>query len=440
MFDLFFGRYLLEKKYVTLPQLRSMLERLKSVRVRVGVLAIHAGLMSGEQVERIVKMQRNLDVPFGTLAVQEGLLEESRLNHLLKEQNESCLSLGQLMVDDGLATYEQLEKLFREYSRDSGLLPSEIEALNRNNVNDVLESFFRTADDDLDMYRMYVQLFLKNVIRFISRDVRFDRMRTRQALLCQNLVFQKFEPASAGAGKKEVICGVAGSTSDLLEFARLFTSVSSLGLDELARDAVCEFLNLQNGLYLSQLSERGVEMRPRPSEYRRDVTVKGTSVLQVPFSLPFGEYDIVIATDPQIEDFRPEPAMFARSGRVVVADDSAVSRLILKDMLMRAGYEVVGEAADGREAVEKYMKLQPDLVTMDLTMPEMSGIEALKEILRSNPDARVVVVTVLAQNSSILEALRSGAVNYVLKPVDENTVISAVDAALRNAEWTPSVS
>jgi CheY-like chemotaxis protein len=432
MFDLFFGRYLLEKKCVTPPQLRSMLERMKSVRVRVGVLAIHAGLMSGEQVERIVKMQRNLDVPFGTLAIEEGLLDEERLENLLAQQNEACLSLGQLLVDDGIATYEHLEKLFYEYSRDSGLLPSEIEALNRNDVNGVLGSFFRTMDDEMDVYRVYIRLFLKNVIRFISQDVRFDRMETRRALLCQNLVFQELRVESPRHGKSEVIvCGLAGSTVDLLEFARLFTSIGSLGLDELARDAVGEFLNLQNGLFLSQLSEKSVEMSPSPVEYRRDVTVKGSSVFQVPFSLPSGEYDIVIAMDPLIEDFRPDEDLPARSGRIVVTDDSAVSRLILKDILLRAGYEVVGEAIDGRDAVEKYMKLQPDLVTMDLTMPIMSGVEALREILRLNPDARIVVVTVLSQNSSILDALKSGAMNYVLKPVDENTFLSAVDDALK---------
>ena len=111
---------------------------------------------------------------------------------------------------------------------------------------------------------------------------------------------------------------------------------------------------------------------------------------------------------------------------VLVVDDSRTSRRILKDILERAGYNVVYEAINGKEGVEQYRKLQPDIVTMDITMPEMDGIEALKNIKSEFPDAKVVMITAAGQKDKMMEAVKIGATEFVAKPFVEETVLEAL--------------
>ena len=111
---------------------------------------------------------------------------------------------------------------------------------------------------------------------------------------------------------------------------------------------------------------------------------------------------------------------------VLIVDDSRTSRRVLRDILERAGYKIVGEAVNGQEGFGDYVKLHPDIVTMDITMPEMDGIEALKLIKKNNPDAKVVMVTSAGQKEKMMEALKSGAVEFVSKPFVEETVLDAL--------------
>ena len=111
---------------------------------------------------------------------------------------------------------------------------------------------------------------------------------------------------------------------------------------------------------------------------------------------------------------------------VLIVDDSRTSRRILRDILDRAGYKIVGEAINGKEGVEMYEKLLPDIVTMDITMPEMDGIEALRAIRKSHPDAVVVMVTAAGQKDKMMEAVKIGAAEFVSKPFIEETVLEAL--------------
>ena len=112
---------------------------------------------------------------------------------------------------------------------------------------------------------------------------------------------------------------------------------------------------------------------------------------------------------------------------VLIVDDSRTSRRILRDILERAGYSVVGETINGKEGVEQYEKLRPDIVTMDITMPEMDGIEALRIIKASHPEAKVVMITAAGQKDKMLEAVRIGAEEFVSKPFVEETVLEALE-------------
>ncbi|NLW08481.1 MAG: response regulator [Firmicutes bacterium] len=120
--------------------------------------------------------------------------------------------------------------------------------------------------------------------------------------------------------------------------------------------------------------------------------------------------------------------------RVMLVDDAKVMRLMLARIFEQAGYEIVGEASNGLEAVEKYKEIKPDLVMMDITMPEMSGIDAVKEIRNIDPDARIIMCTAMGQRPLVVEAITAGAMNYIVKPFTPSKVLEAAKEALRGKE------
>lgn len=118
------------------------------------------------------------------------------------------------------------------------------------------------------------------------------------------------------------------------------------------------------------------------------------------------------------------------SKRVLIVDDAAFMRMMIKDILTKNGYEVVGEAENGNQAVEKFKELQPDLVTMDITMPEKDGITALKEIKQFDPNAVVIMCSAMGQQAMVIDAIQAGAKDFVVKPFQAERVIEAVSKAL----------
>ena len=115
---------------------------------------------------------------------------------------------------------------------------------------------------------------------------------------------------------------------------------------------------------------------------------------------------------------------------VLVCDDAVSMRTMLSDILQRAGLTVVGEASTGAMAVEKYCELHPDLVTMDIVMPEMSGIEAVRAITTFDPRARIVMCSALGQQAFVTAAIRAGAKEFVVKPFEPSHVLEAVQRVL----------
>ena len=116
--------------------------------------------------------------------------------------------------------------------------------------------------------------------------------------------------------------------------------------------------------------------------------------------------------------------------RILVVDDAAFMRMVLRYILVSHGHEVVDEAADGNQAVERYQECKPDLVTMDLTMPNVDGIQAIKKIRSIDPDARIIVCSAMGQQAMVMEAIQAGAKDFIVKPFQIERVISAVDKAL----------
>lgn len=118
------------------------------------------------------------------------------------------------------------------------------------------------------------------------------------------------------------------------------------------------------------------------------------------------------------------------SNKVLIVDDAAFMRMMIKEILSKNGYTVVGEASDGAQAVEKYKELGPDLVTMDITMPEMDGITALKEIKKLDPNARIIMCSAMGQQAMVIDAIQAGAKDFIVKPFQADRVIEAIKKTL----------
>jgi two-component system chemotaxis response regulator CheY len=116
--------------------------------------------------------------------------------------------------------------------------------------------------------------------------------------------------------------------------------------------------------------------------------------------------------------------------RVLVVDDAAFMRKMVTDALSGGGHEIVGEAGNGAEAVSRYQELRPDLTTLDITMPEKDGLAALQEIMAIDPGAKVIMCSALGQESKVLESIKLGAKDFVVKPFQPDRVLSAVAKAL----------
>lgn len=118
------------------------------------------------------------------------------------------------------------------------------------------------------------------------------------------------------------------------------------------------------------------------------------------------------------------------AGRILIVDDAAFMRMMIKDILSKNGFEVVDEAADGAQAVEKYKEHTPDLVTMDITMPEMDGITSLKEIKKIDPNAKIIMCSAMGQQAMVIDAIQAGAKDFIVKPFQADRVLEAIKKTL----------
>lgn len=116
--------------------------------------------------------------------------------------------------------------------------------------------------------------------------------------------------------------------------------------------------------------------------------------------------------------------------KILVCDDAAFMRMMVKDILTKNGYEVIGEAVNGQDAIAKYKELSPDLTTMDITMPEMDGIQALKEIRSFDANASIIMCSAMGQQAMVIESIQAGAKDFIVKPFQQDRVLEAVKKAI----------
>lgn len=121
---------------------------------------------------------------------------------------------------------------------------------------------------------------------------------------------------------------------------------------------------------------------------------------------------------------------YRMSKRIMIVDDAAFMRMMIKNILTEAGFEIVAEAENGKQAVDKYNELKPDLVTMDITMPEMDGISAVRQILGTDSKANIIMCSAMGQQAMVIEAIQAGAKDFIVKPFKPDRVMEAVTKVL----------
>ena len=116
--------------------------------------------------------------------------------------------------------------------------------------------------------------------------------------------------------------------------------------------------------------------------------------------------------------------------RVLIVDDAAFMRMMIRNILTKSGYDVVGEAENGAAAVALYKELRPDVVTMDITMPEMDGIEGVRQIRKIDPNANIIMVSAMGQQAMVMEAIQAGAKDFIVKPFQQERILQAIERVL----------
>ncbi|MCR5753879.1 MAG: response regulator [Acetatifactor sp.] len=272
-------------------------------------------------------------------------------------------------------------------------------------------------------------LIVRNITRFVTLDfyigkaVKCDKFSYSQ-LSCQEL-----------SGDESIFIAIAEETQAgaFAQVASEFSHISPDSSKEDACDSVCEFINVTSGLLASSLSKQNISVDLEPPQaylnqcatgefydvpiYLEDKILHLLIAVNAPFKA--GETPVVIEAD------HAKKVKKHATGKtsVLLVDDSKMSRSMLREILEAANYTVVMEATNGLEGLEAYKKCNPDIVTLDITMPQMDGLELLRKILDYDPDAKAIMITAAGQQDKLIEALKCGAKRFISKPFNAEEIL-----------------
>lgn len=433
MFGQLFGKYLVKKGFLTEEEYKDAIKEHFGRRVKIGTIAMAEGLLTQEQVDDIHRQQRQFDKFFGDIAIENQMLTKEQVEELLAKQGNPYLQFLEVLLDTGKITISQMDQEFAAFQKENGFSDEDMQALKHDDFESLVPIYAFSA-------KPYVtdlaSLVLRNINRFVSRDFYIGKIEHVGRMDYKCLAGQEL------VGEHNVALAIMGEEQwdAFLKVASACAEEKFTEVEEDALDAACEFINCCNGLFVSRMSERNVDLDMEPVYAFEDQEIYG-EVYLVPIFIEGKEIKLVIAVDTEAElgqiphKFSYEKrdssiAVGLAKGTVVIVDDSKLSRKILRNMLEEEGYAVVAEATDGEEAISAYLQYKPDIMTMDITMPNMNGIEAIREILSIDEDAKIVMISAAGQQKKIIEALKIGALKFVTKPFEKNEVISCVDAVM----------
>ena len=434
MFGQLFGNYLVRKGILTEEAYRNAIKKHLSIRVPIGTIAMAEGLLTEAQVEEIHRQQKQMDRLFGDIAIEKGYLSAEQVDALLRKQGNPYLQFLEVLLEDGVLTISEMDTEFAAFQKENGFSEAEIKALKHDDFEKLVPIY---AFSSKPYVTNLVSLVLRNINRFVTRDFHIGKIYHLREMDYKCLAGQ------ATVGDHMIQIGFAGE-KDVNAFLKIASAVGGEDYEEVgedALDATCEFVNCISGLFAADLGELDVDMDMEPVYAFENQEIFG-EVYVVPLYIEGEEIKLIIDVDNEAElgqiphrflyeKVESSVAIGLAKGTVVIVDDSKLSRKVLREMLEEEGYAVIAEATDGEEGIAAYLQFKPDIVTMDITMPNMNGMESLKEILYMDKHAKVVMISAAGQQKKIIEALKIGAQRFITKPFEKEDVISCMDSLMK---------
>lgn len=434
MFGQLFGNYLVKKGVLTEEAYRNAIEKHLSIRVPIGTIAIAEGFLTEVQVEEIHRQQKQKDRLFGDIAMEKGYLSAEQVETLLRKQGNPYLQFLEVLLEDGVLTISEMDTEFAAFQKENGFSEAEIRALKQDDFEKLVPIY---AFSSKPYVTNLVSLVLRNINRFVTRDFYIGKIYHLKEMGYKCLAGQ------ATVGDHMIQIGFAGE-KDVNAFLKIASAVGGEDYEEVgedALDATCEFVNCISGLFAADLGELDVDIDMEPVYAFENQEIFG-EVYVVPLYIEGEEIKLIIDVDNEAElgqiphrflyeKVESSVAIGLAKGTVVIVDDSKLSRKVLREMLEEEGYAVISEATDGEEGIAAYLQFKPDIVTMDITMPNMNGMESLKEILYMDKHAKVVMISAAGQQKKIIEALKIGAQRFITKPFEKEDVISCMDSLMK---------
>ena len=393
------------------------------------------------------------ELPTPCFVIDEGKLEENlKILHQVEERTGAKILLAQKCFSC-FSEYPLIGK-YISGTTASGIYEARLGAECMGKENHVFAPAFTDEDmdglknDDLEQIvpifafssKSYVtdicRLALSNIERFVTSDFYIDRIKHISQLEYRCLAGQKLE------GDLDIIVGFAsvGEQTAIVDIANEFShsNIANLGIE--VYDAIGEFTNCISGLFATALSKKGSMLEITPQFAYENQFAKGDAYV-LPIHIHDSEVLLFISASDETKagDMPVVRKIMAKAGgevtldskgTVVIVDDSGMSRKILRDILEEAGYAVLAEATDGLEGVLAYKTYYPDIITLDITMPNMDGTEALKEIKAYDSNAKVIMITAAGQQHKVIEALKLGAERFITKPFDKEEILKNIEEVL----------
>lgn len=431
MFVQLFGRYLVEQGVFDYDTLYDLCKDQSNTRVRIGTIAVANGWMTNEQAQEINMLQMEMDLKFGDIAVQKGYLSEKQINELLDKQGCEAMRFIQQLVDKQKIPATKIDQYLTDFQNKYGFSANELKALKDEDIECLIPFYTQGCEPVLaDL----AGLVMKNIVRFITTDFYPMKIRRVNRYSYTSLIGQRTQ------GEHTICLGFATKDYDggLLTLASRFMKAQVNELTDESYDSICEFVNLSLGLLATNLSKQYVSVDLNPPKVYQNQTITG-DIYVMPIWVENHMVDMILtmdhefcfgkmAYDLKIDKCQDVTNNASGKGSVVIVDDSAMIRKVLRNLLEKHGYCVIGEAIDGEEAVFEYKSKHPDVITIDITMPKMDGIQALKEILEYDKEAKVIMITAACQTNHVVEVLKLGAKQFITKPFSEEEVIKNFEA------------
>lgn len=292
MFTQFFGNYLLNKRLVEPQQLAEALSALKTTRVKLGVLAINAGYMTAEQVEKVHAEQQRVDKRIGEIAIDMGYMTLEQVDELFSSQSGTHLLLGQALVDRGSMTNAEFENALNAYKAENSLTDSDFKENDNAKIHSVIREFYRFDSASDELMIEYIDLLFKNIVRFIGDDF--------TPLNCEKITSYEYSNASIQKinGAFSCLSAVDAEDEPYIVFASRYAGEQLDAVDEMADASAGEFLNLHNGLFAVNVSnDSGIELVLEPQNVIRNEKHDNlTDTYKIPLAFPFGTVTFILGS------------------------------------------------------------------------------------------------------------------------------------------------